>query len=131
MASRERKYEDAATWQGRIDRWRSSGLSITQFVEQESLPRSTFLKWRKVLGAPVRTSRGGRPLVAPSLPVTAKRAAAGAVTFLEVTAATASHTNRGHGVPFEVGLRSGRRLQVPASFDPEVLERLIALLEVH
>jgi hypothetical protein len=31
--------------------------------------------------------------------------------------------------PFEVGLRSGRRLQVPTSFDPEALTRLVAILE--
>jgi hypothetical protein len=129
--ARERKNEDAATWQRRIDAWRDSGLSITQFVTQESLPRSTFLKWRKVLGAPMRTSRGGRPLVAPSLPVAAKSTAATAVTFVEVTAPTALQASSGYGVPFEVGLRSGRRLQVPAGFDPDALERLLAILEVR
>jgi hypothetical protein len=128
MATRVRKYEDAATWQRRIEAWKSSGLSLTQFVERESLPRSTFLKWRKVLGAPVRPRRGGKPATVPSLPVAIKRASASAVTFVEVMAPATSHAR--HGVPFEVGLRSGRRLQVPASFDPEVLERLITLLEV-
>jgi hypothetical protein len=52
------------------------------------------------------------------------------VTFIELPEAESRGTVE-YGVPFEVGLRSGRRLQVPASFDAEALERLIAILEVR
>jgi len=135
--AKERQCEDAESWQRRIDAWQSSGLSLTDFVNREALARSTFLRWRKLLGAKVRRRRSRQvacvPALAPSPSVVtqSKGGVATTVTFVEVTPSAQSRRPIEYGVPFEVGLRSGRRLQVPAAFDPDVLERLIAILEVR
>lgn len=145
--AKKRKYEDAATWQQRIDDWRRSGLSVTEFGRREGLANSTWLKWRKALGGQqgsATVGAGARDaqvstvsvLAAPggtaSEPAKRQRSSgSAAVTFIELPASAESRGTIDYGVPFEVGLRSGRRLQVPAAFDADALERLITILEAR
>jgi hypothetical protein len=138
MAKRKRKYEDPETWRRRIDAWQRSGLSVTDFVAQEGLCQTTFLRWRKKLGGNrwIRPA-GGAPTKTPKRrSMTAVSGGEGpeSVSFVELAPrqlSAAAATPVEYGVPFEVSLRSGRRLHVPASFDPEALRQLVAILEVQ
>jgi hypothetical protein len=127
MAKRKRKYEDPETWRRRIDAWQRSGLSVTDFVAQEGLCQTTFLRWRKKLGGNrwIRPA-GGAPTKTPK-----RRSMMSFVELAPRQLSAAAATPVEYGVPFEVSLRSGRRLHVPASFDPEALRQLVAILEVQ
>jgi hypothetical protein len=137
--AKKRQCEDTATWQRRVDEWRRSSLSVTDFARQHGFASSTWLKWRKILGGDQATSTAVRASAAPgrSIPVMSPQAetrphldhCGAPVTFIELPVLPESRSNVGYGVPFEVGLRSGRRLQVPATFDPDALERLLSILE--
>jgi hypothetical protein len=39
----------AARWRERIDRWRSSGLSVAEFCRREGISEPSFFAWRKRL----------------------------------------------------------------------------------
>jgi hypothetical protein len=43
----------AADWRRRVDRWRSSGLTITEFCQRERVSPASFFQWRKRLNRPV------------------------------------------------------------------------------
>ena len=126
--AKKRKYDDEKTWRRRIAAWKRGGLSIAAFAEQEDLCRSTFLKWRKKLGGNAVVGTGSQGAKSPP---TRRDEAIPTLSFVELPSSgrpTAEAVIE-YGVPFEVGLRSGRRLQVPASFDTEALTRLVAILE--
>ena len=132
--AKKRKYEDEKTWRARIVAWQRSGKSINEFTEQEDLCRSTFLKWRKKLGgsALLGSTGVGAALTAERQRPEQEQANVErlpTVSFVELPPSTRPADEIEYGVPFEVGLRSGRRLQVPTSFDPEALTRLVAILE--
>jgi hypothetical protein len=130
---RKRKCENPETWRRRIETWKRSGLGVTEFAAQEGLCTSTFLRWRKKLD---ETSSSGvcHEQIPPSTQQRQGEAEerTQALSFVELTPrSTESPVDITCGVPFEVGLRSGRRLQVPAKFDPETLRQLVAILEVQ
>ena len=126
--AKKRKCEDEKTWRRRIAAWKRGGLSIGAFAEQEGLCRSTFLKWRKKLGGNAVAGTGSDG--AKSAP-TCRDESIPTLSFVELPSSgqPAAEAVIDYGVPFEVGLRSGRRLQVPASFDAEALTQLVAILE--
>lgn len=128
--AKKRQYEDEKTWCRRIAAWQRGGLSITAFTEQEDLCKSTFLKWRKKLGGSALV--GASRMAGKSKPGRNDETIP-ALSFVELPPSGQPATEAAikYGVPFEVGLRSGRRLQVPASFDPEALTRLVAILEAR
>jgi hypothetical protein len=139
MAKRKRRYEEPETWRRRIDAWQRSGLSVTDFVAQEGLCQTTFLRWRKKLGGDrwIRRPGGETSGETQQRPPSTTIGGEGpeSVSFVELAprqiSAVQPPTLVEFGVPFEVSLRSGRRLQVPASFDPETLRQLVAILEVQ
>jgi hypothetical protein len=55
----------AARWQERIGRWRSSGLSISEFCRREEISQPSFFGWRKRLAGrhAVTHRRGGQPAI--------------------------------------------------------------------
>jgi hypothetical protein len=96
-------------WRRMLRRFRSSGLSVREFCEQQGLAVPSFYGWRRTLAArddaavrfvPVQVTPGPQPLTAD--------AAAGAL---------------------ELVLGAGRRLRIGPGFDGPTLTRLLALLE--
>lgn len=52
--------ERRQVWAARLARYRSSGLSVVRFCEQEGVSTNTFYYWAKRLAANPASSRGGR-----------------------------------------------------------------------
>lgn len=89
-----------------LRRWRRSGLSLEEFAQQNRLSAKTLAWWRWKLE---RDGRQGRE-----------------IELVEVTPAPASTTSA--AACFEVVLRNGTLVRVPAAFEESVLERLVRAL---
>ena len=92
--------ESRWVWRERVKRWKASGESAREFSAREGVNDRTLRHWSWLLG---------------------HERASGAAEFVEVSPASVE--------TFDVELRGGRRVRVPASFDAETLQRLIAVLE--
>jgi hypothetical protein len=93
------------TWLERVNRWKTSGLSVRDFCSRENLSEPSFYSWRRTLA-----QRDAQPTAAPPfIPV-------------HVLPATPPLT-------LELLLRSGHTLRVPAGFDADQLRAIVAALE--
>jgi hypothetical protein len=101
----------AEQWAKRVRRLEQSGLSVRRFAAREGLKAGSlsFWKWKLVQG------QDRKGLVS-----------ARSVEFLELRAESERPTA---AQPFEVELRSGRRVRVGAGFDAAELARLVVVLE--
>jgi hypothetical protein len=50
-----------AEWRGLLERFEQSGLSMAAFCRRSKLPRGSFVKWRRRLGASPGVERYARP----------------------------------------------------------------------
>jgi hypothetical protein len=121
-------------WRRIVRRWRSSGLSVREFCDWQSLSEPCFYAWRRELAKRDRESavavpgsdvaRGGRPVKqnGPS------RTPAAAFLPVHVVAdgapAHAGSLSRSHDI--EVHLPGGVRLWVPPGCDRGLLRDVIA-----
>jgi transposase len=97
-------------WRRMMRLWRSSGLSVCAFCEEQGFSQPSFYAWRRRL---------------------AERDSA-AVAFVPVrVAAEPQSPSQGDGSAgaVELVLNEGRRLRVGPGFDGPTLKRLLALLE--
>lgn len=85
--------------------WRRSGQSAATFARQQGLNHSRLLRWRERLG--------------PSAPVFHPVRVVKRVGTIATPAPA----------PLELELKGGRRIRVPAGFDPEQLEALVRTVE--
>ncbi len=92
-------------WREHVEQWTSSGLKAAEYGNRAGVNPRTLSYWKWRLG---RESRGGTT-------------SSSVASFVEVRPREAAH--------FEVELRGGRRLRVPASFDEAALRRLVEFLE--
>ena len=102
-----------AEWAERVGQWRRSGLTAKAFARSAGVNAGSLTHWAWRLGRDARCA--GAVAQAAGVP----RAAA----LVEITAAGGTDER------FELELGSGRRLRIPATFDPAALERLLAVLE--
>ena len=105
-------------WAKRVERWVDSGLTAKEFAAEAGVnPRSlVFWKWQLKRDARVATTGGdARPKVARRRP-TAK------LPLIELRTSI-SETR------IELELGADLRLRIPAGFDAESLQRLLAVLE--
>jgi transposase len=101
-------------WAIRVRQWRRSGLTAREFADSLGINRNTLTYWAWRLEREPRTvahegRRGARR--------------ENAAAFVEVMT---------QGIAdgcFELDLGGDRRLRIPPRFEPESLERLLALLE--
>jgi hypothetical protein len=101
-------------WEKRVERWRDSGLTAKQFAAETGVNAGTLQFWKYKL-----KKREGRSRQR------ARSAAAAIVSSLvEVRPANVSAEAR-----FEIELGNGRRLHVPAVFEPAAVKALLAILE--
>lgn len=106
----------AEQWARRVRRLEESGLSLRRLAEREGLKAGllSFWKWK------LRHARGRK-----------REAAVPPVEFIELRTEPAPVAPAPVAVaqPFEVELRSGRRVRVAAGFDAAELARLVVVLE--
>ena len=98
-----RRRESRAAWAARLARLSSSGQSLAAFARSEGIHPGTLGNWRRKL-------KGTAP------------------QFVEVLG---SVVGGGNGGAFDVELRSGHRVRVPADFASEAFARLVAVLEAR
>lgn len=129
----ERSRVPREEWRKRVERWRDSGLTAAEFAGELGINPRTLMYWKWLLArddnasapapegrqAPTpkraRASKLAEP--AAAVPVAGDRAG-----LIEIQSAPADGR-------FELELGRGRRLRVPASFDPDGLRRLLDVLE--
>lgn len=103
----KRKKSGREYWRRVLKEWSSSGLSQRGFCEDRGISLSSFCYWRRRLRV-----EGEEVSPSPFIPVEVR----GGTMLPQPT-------------PFEVRLRNGIRIRVPADFESDSLLRLIGLLE--
>lgn len=99
-------------WRQVVRRWQRSGRSVRAFCAAECVSEPSFYAWRREL---TRRDEAAATEITPTFVPVQVRAVA------EVEAAS---------VPaIDVVLSNGRRLRVPAGFDPAMLRQLLAVAE--
>lgn len=98
-------------WAKRVERWRDSGVSAEQFAAELGINAGTLKYWKYKLGEPVPMKKAGNGKLS-------------LLPLVEVhSAPVAQHAG------FDIEVRGGRRVHVPAGFDADALKRLLAVLE--
>ena len=105
-----------AEWAERVDRWRRRGLTAKEFARSVGVNAGTLAYWACRLGRERHVRGDARQRAGVSLP-------APEAAFVELVTAGGGDSR------FELDLSRGRRLRIPASFDPAALERLLGVLE--
>jgi len=93
-----------ALWRDRIERQRTSGLSIEQFCAQGQFAKSAFARWKQRLGL---TSRA-KELPTPLIPSPSRS------RFLPVTVRSVGCETHS-SAPIEAELPNGIRLRIPTA----------------
>lgn len=111
----QRKKRSGEEWRDLVAQWQQSGLSKSEFAAKIGVGKSSLSSW----AVRVRES-------AKASATTASRVA---VPFVEVLQRREPSNKRTAGQPFELWLRTGDRLVVPAQFDGAALRALLSTLE--
>ena len=114
--------ESCEVWTKRVERWRDSGLSATEFAAEIGVNANSLRHW----GWRVKAERRR----AESKPSAME---AEALTWVEVTAPKAEQEPTPSPAPapsekIELVLASGHVVRVPTHFEPEALRRLLAVV---
>lgn len=127
--------ESRETWAKRVERWRDSGLTATEFAAEVGVNPRTLSYWKWRLGSKRGRSLGSTTAKRGSKKTSSRRTrskktaalAVRPLSFVEVTKATSALSSE----PFEVELVSGERVRIPSSFDATSLSRLLDVLGRH
>jgi hypothetical protein len=117
-------------WAKRVERWRDSGLTCTEFAAEVGINPRTLTYWKWILGKEARGEKReysrskGRKSRARRATGTGATPTAASIVAGIVEVQTVPRDAR-----FELELGAGRRLRVPASFDAAELRRLLEVLE--
>lgn len=101
-------------WAKRVERWKDSGLTAEQFASEIGINANTLKFWRYKVG---------KGPVATTAPTQARKSASTPLPLVEIGSPAGRESH------FEVELAGGRRVCIPARFDAQALERLLAVLE--
>ena len=107
---KQRRESKERFWRTTVQRWRSSGLSVRAFCEQQGLAEPTFYAWRRSIEDRDAAALRFVPVQVVSEPKP-ETPAEGSLGGLELV----------------VG--AGRRLRIGPGFDAPTLRRLLMLLE--
>jgi len=125
MAKQVRWRVGREEWAKRVERWRESGLTAGRFAAEQGINARTLTYWKWMLG---KESRGERRKW-PSRKPKGDRVLDGGLVEITSTGALVELRTAAGEERFELELGAGRRLRVPASFDPMQLKRLLEVLE--
>jgi hypothetical protein len=129
METRERSRVAREEWAKRVERWRDSGLSCAEFAAELGINPRTLTYWKWMLNKEARgEKRVWRARKAPT-PRVRRAAASERPQSPPVVAGLVEIEAAPRDGRFELELGAGRRLRVPASFDPTDLRRLLDVLE--
>lgn len=107
-------------WRGVLAEWEKSGLSQVAFCRQRQLSLSALRWWRgKFLKEGEKATRKRQSRKGRFVPV----------RVVESSSAAEAEVGGGEGSAVEVLLGHGRSVRVRSGFNPEVLRRVIAVLE--
>lgn len=111
--------ESREVWVKRVERWRESGLSASEFAAELGVNAATLAQWKYRLAAEARAE-------APSPTTTTRQT----VAFVEVkaTAEPVTPALPAAESTFEVLLPSGITVRVPPQFDAAALRRLVDVM---
>ena len=113
----------AAFWQRQIEECATSGLTQAAFCEERDLSVAALRGWKWKLKS-TSPSSPSKPRAETS-PSSSK-----APRFLPVRVVPSKETEADEpGAIYELVLRGGQRIRVPADFEPAVLHRLILTVE--
>lgn len=106
-------------WSRRVAEWRRSGKTSKDYAAETGVNASTLLWWSTKLRGErnVRTAAGST-----------RRQSRRAIERLEQLPIVELR-GAGSEERFELELSAGRRLRIPAGFDPAALARLLAVLQ--
>ena len=105
-------------WKQVVRRWQRSGLGVRAFCAAEAVSEPSFYAWRRELA---RRDQQAAADVAPRfVPIQVRSDIDVAPTVTNVAATSPT---------IDVVLANGRRLCVPAGFDPAMLRQLLAVVE--
>ena len=96
-------------WQMVLDTFKTSGLSVRQFCQQEGLTEASFYSWRKRLSNPQESG----PSKGPSQPD----------PFIQVSIPSAK------SIVLELILASGHKLHIPSDIDPAFLTGVLSAMK--
>ena len=113
--------ESREVWTKRVERWRDSGLSATEFAAEIGVNANSLRHWGwRVNGEHRRAESQATPMEAEAL------------TWVEVAAPKEPEAAPPSPNPptekLEVVLASGMTVRVPLRFDAEALRRLLAVI---
>jgi hypothetical protein len=114
MASRETNRDE---WRRRVEGWKDSGLTAKEFAAETGINAGTLQFWKyklKKREAAVRVRKSPKAMAA---------------TIVSSLIEVRSPTRIAAETRFEIELGNGRRLRVPAGFEPGALKALLAVLE--
>ena len=106
-----------ATWAKRVERWKDSGLSASQFAVEIGVNPRTLMFWKWQLAR----ESGGKPARKR-----ATRTKPQSVEFVEVRPARAVAVADPR---IEIAIGDRLVLRVPVGFDEETLERVVRVVE--
>ncbi len=109
-ACKSKRVEGEGFWRGHAEAWQQSGQTITEYIAEHGLCRSTFRRWRRQLGYMSLPSVPTAPLRLARVQVSELRAAAG-----------------GNDLRCQLSLPNGIAIDWPVAGQAE---RLAGLLEV-
>jgi hypothetical protein len=108
-------------WAKRVERWKDSGLSLSQYSGEVGVSASAlkWWKWRLESDAKAKPGSLGKGKYRRNLP----KQAPGAVTFVELPL-----PGKRRQAPIEIVLSSRVRIRVQADFEVSTLERVLTVL---
>jgi len=105
ISSLSKRATNRQRWFDRIEAWKQSGLTQKAFCEQQQLGLGSFQRWRGIF------LRGERP------------EASSAVSFLPVKVTLAPASS------LALVIDDHLRIEIPAGFDPVILQQVVQALQ--
>jgi transposase-like protein len=119
------------SWRRLIQQWRRSGMTIRDFCVEHEVSEPSFFAWRRTIAD--RDRQSGQPSADGcgngDSNKTRDSPAFVPLRVVSTVSPTPAGTAGTAGTAFEVVLRDGRIVRVPAGFDPATLRQLLAILE--
>ena len=117
---RQRTKVTREEWEKRVERWKESGLSLSQYAGEVGISPSALKWWKWRLESDANATPG--KLRTRKYNRTLPKKVPGAVTFVELPLSGKRQP------PIEIVLTSRVRIRVQANFEVATLERVLAVL---